>query len=84
METISNILKLLFSFVSTFYCYLVLSSGGRRYTIQGLEMSTHRSAPDIRAQRPFMSRQESVPEDLMAVYRNMNREVKIIKRSHRV
>ena len=50
--------------------------GGRRYTVQGLEgLPRNRSAPDIRDQRPMLSREESVPEDLMLVYRNMNREV---------
>ncbi|XP_045174746.2 rab11 family-interacting protein 1-like isoform X3 [Mercenaria mercenaria] len=49
--------------------------GGRRYTVQGLEgLSTHRSAPDIRDQRPVLNREDSVPGDLMAVYKNMNRE----------
>ncbi|XP_052243677.1 rab11 family-interacting protein 5-like isoform X3 [Dreissena polymorpha] len=48
------------------------AKGGRRYTVQGIP--SHRSAPDIRDQRPVFSREESVPGDLMAVYRNMNRE----------
>ncbi|XP_052801316.1 rab11 family-interacting protein 1-like isoform X2 [Mya arenaria] len=51
------------------------TKGGRRYTVQGLEGLGHnRSAPDIRDLRPVLTRGESVPEDLMAVYRNMNRE----------
>lgn len=59
-----------------FQLILAYFIGGRRYTVQGLEgMSSHRSAPDIRDQRPVYNREESVPEDLMAVYRNMNREV---------
>ncbi|XP_060568983.1 rab11 family-interacting protein 5-like [Ruditapes philippinarum] len=49
--------------------------GGRRFTVQGLEgLPSHRSAPDIRDQRQQLTREESIPGDLMAVYRNMNRE----------
>ncbi|KAL4224668.1 hypothetical protein ACF0H5_015365 [Mactra antiquata] len=51
------------------------SKGGRRFTVQGLEgIHKYKSAPDIRDKRPVYGKEDAVPEDLMAVYRNMNRE----------